>query len=98
MATAAKRPESRTVTVNLPEPWVGWTATLRVTFPLKRLQDLQSGDFDRIAEAWDAICVEHNFPDDEGGVAASAATVCDYDAVGKAITLWSEAMATLPPR
>jgi hypothetical protein len=98
MATAAKKPQARTVTVTLPEPWTGWTATLLATFSLKVVADLQSGDTDRIIAAWDAVCIEHNFPDDDGGVAESAKTVCDEEAMAKAVQLWLEARAALPPR
>lgn len=94
-----RRPEPRTARAELTEgPYAGWWAVVRADFPLRVLEDLQSGDIGRMARALDAIVVEHNMPDTAGNVAASVADVDPYtgalDLAGAAF----EAITKLPPR
>lgn len=54
--------ERRTVTVDLPAPFAGWTATAYADFSFGDLSALSSGDPERILVSLDRIVIDHNFP------------------------------------
>ena len=80
MAQVAPRPEARTVTVELKGAYAGWRCTARADFPAGLLADLQSGQVAKIISVLDAIVIDHNYPGDDGDLAASMAQV-EYHAV-----------------
>ena len=95
---AQNKPDFRTVEVNLPAPFDGWTATMRAEgVPARVFIELQSGNVERSMKAVDRLVVNHNFLDETG---EPAATVLDapMDALTDAIGKWSDAVAALPPR
>lgn len=95
---AQSKPTFRTVEVNLPAPFEGWTATMRAEgVPARVFIELQSGNVERAMNAVARLIVAHNFLDETG---EPAATVLDapMDALTDCISRWSDAVAALPPR
>jgi hypothetical protein len=85
--SAAARPEVRTVTLSLPEPYAGWTFTARTDYPARVLEDLTSDNIFQVARALNLIVLEHNFPDINGNVAGD---LMDVDPVGGIIAALGE--------
>lgn len=88
------KPKPRTVEVTGSDLWATWACTARVDFPARLLADLQSGSVDRILAAMGVIIVSHNFPGEDGELAADLGSVDPYtglvamageviDAIGK---------------
>jgi hypothetical protein len=98
MTNAAALPELQTVEIELPEPWVGWKATFRKSFPLQILIDFQKSDEDLtlFCKTWDKVVVEHNFPAIDGKLAEGSANVSDIFAVRKSVELWVAAVTVVP--
>lgn len=96
--TVAKRPAPRIVPIDLPAPYTGWHARARADFPAKLLADLQTNDVDRVIRALDGIVIEHNFPNEEGTLAASIGDVDPYDAVVTLGIAVIDALGALPNR
>lgn len=98
---AAKVPkgyETRTVNVTLDAPFEEWVAVCRADVPLRVFQDLNSTDFDRVLPALDRMVVSHNFPGEDGQVAATMAEVYPTDAVNLLVKGIGEEIGKLPPR
>jgi hypothetical protein len=98
MTEPAALPTLQTIAIELPEPWVGWKATFRKSFPLQILIDFQKSDddMDLFCATWDKIVVEHNFPALDGSLASGAAQIADTFAVRKSIELWISAVTAVP--
>lgn len=95
-AVVAQRPPGRTAELELPAPYEGWTATVRLDFPARILFDLGSGELDQVCEGLDAIIVEHNFPDETGNLAKSMADVDPAWAVVALLKAYNKHRATVP--
>src|SRR5262245_2283631 len=98
IAGVAKRPPTRYVDVALKAPYAGWQARARADFPARLLADLQTSDVHRVIRALEGIVVEHNFPNEQGELAASIADVDPYDAVIEAGIAIIDALGKLPNR
>jgi hypothetical protein len=86
---AAPRPEGRTATYPLEEPFTGWTFTARLDFPARYLEEMQSGDLLRVCRAMDTyLIVAHNFPGIDGTPAPSMLDVWPVDGVLAALRAW----------
>jgi hypothetical protein len=98
MTQPAPLPALQTIDVELPEPWVGWKASFRKSFPLQILIDFQKSDedMDLFCATWDKVVVEHNFPAIDGTLATGAAQVADTFAIRKSMELWVAAVTTVP--
>lgn len=94
---AAKKPEARTVTVDVPG-FPEWQCTARADFPAKILADLQSDQIDRIFSALDAVILDHNFPDMAGDIAAAMTEVDPYEGALAAAAAVFDAFGKLPNR
>lgn len=95
----AKAPAPRTARAELGAgEFAGWYAVVRADFPLRVLEDLQSGNVERMGRALDRITVDHNMPDTDGNVAASMADVDPYDGMLTVAAAALEAITKLPPR
>lgn len=98
MRQAAKRPETRTVTVKLKGAFEGWECTAKADFRAGLLTDLMSGEVDRIVGVLGEIIIDHNFPNEAGDVAASIRDVDPYEGVIKAGEAIFDALGKLPNR
>ena len=106
--TAAKKPEKRRgaakpagrdpVVLRLSGAFEGWEATVRVDFPARVLEELNSGENGRVCRAFDRIMVTHNMPDAEANVADSLLDVEPLDFIGPLIEALGVALEALPPR
>jgi hypothetical protein len=95
---AQNKPDFRTVEVALPAPFEGWIATMRAEgVPARIFIELQSGNVERSMKAVERLIVKHNFLD-EAGEPAESVLDAPMDALTEAISRWSDAVATLPPR
>lgn len=65
MMSERRRPV-RTAQVTLPEPYAGWTATIRTNISMGVYEQLLSGDWDTQFTALAATVLEWNFVDDAG--------------------------------
>lgn len=94
----AKAPKPRTTIVRVAEgEYAGWECEARVDFPARWVADLQSGDFGRVLDAMRRIIVWHNFPNDEGKLAADVADV-DFSGLKQVMQRLTEEIAALPNR
>ena len=74
MATANKvvsiapmrRAPVKRATVVLAGDYPGWTCQMRTNPRFSALNDLQSGDFDRVGHALASLCIEWDFVDEDG--------------------------------
>jgi hypothetical protein len=94
---AAKRPQTRTVTVTGPEGYEEWECTARADFPVRWIIEL-TAEPDAIVRFFDRIVVSHNFPDEQDEVAASLADVDPWDGLLKMSDAIVEAIGNLPNR
>lgn len=96
---AAKRPPVRTVVVGIPEgDFAGWQATMRVDFPARLLEDLESKNAMRFLGAMDQLVVEHNFPNSKDELAVGMIDVDPYTGVVAICEAYLDALKALPPR
>jgi hypothetical protein len=96
----AGRPEPRTVEVALgpDSDFPGWWCRAKADFPVRVLEDLQSGALERVIAALGRIIVEHNFPGEDGELAA---TLSDVDPARGLIAITaaiSDGISSLPNR
>lgn len=56
----------RKAQITLPEPYEGWTATVRTNIPMTCYERLSSGDWDEKIAALAETVLEWNFVDDAG--------------------------------
>lgn len=97
--STAHRPKPRTVEVAVESgDFEGWRATVRVDFPAKVLEDMQSGNVERIMRAAELVILEHNFPDSEGFVATRLTDVDPFGGIVAVLNLGMGAIKSLPPR
>lgn len=97
--STASRPAPRTIEVRLIEgPYVGWQATVRVDFPAKVLEDMESGNASRVIAAAERIIVVHNFPDAEGFEAERLIDVDPFTGIVAVLSKALEGISALPPR
>lgn len=94
----AARPPGRTVDVKLSGDFEGWECTARADFKAGWLADLQSGDIGKIIDVLGKIIVSHNFPDENGQLAADVREVDPYDGLIEAGTAIFAAIGKLPNR
>lgn len=67
MPLPAAKPVVKTVTIDLTEDgYPDWQAVLRINPPERVIEDLFSGEEERIKAAWIALVQEWNFVDDAG--------------------------------
>lgn len=96
---AAKRPPVRTVEVGIPEgDFAGWQATMRVDFPAKLLEDLESKNAMRFLGAMAELVLDHNFPNSRDEVAAGMIDVDPYTGLVAICEAYLDALRALPPR
>ena len=95
---AASAPEGRTVTAEGTGAFLGWQITARADFPARVLIDLRSGSIPTILQGLDAIVIDHNLPDGEGGIAASMVDVVPYEGAMHMAEAVFDAIGKLPNR
>lgn len=61
-----RRMPIRTGKVVLVGSYEGWTAEMRVNPPLRVLQEMESGNMDRVKEAMASLIISWDFVDEEG--------------------------------
>lgn len=76
----------------------GWTATARADFPARLLQDLGSGDINRVMACLEAIITEYDMPDSDGNVAETLSDVDPYSGLFAVAGEIIPAIKRLPPR
>jgi hypothetical protein len=95
----AKRPEPRTVEIELTEgAFAGWWARILVDFPMRVMLEIESGKAERVMAALDGIIVDHNFPGADGERAASIADVDPYTGMVAIADRFMDAMRSVPNR
>ncbi len=87
----------RTARIDLPEPFAGRYVVARLDFPARVLIELQSGEFERTINAFNAIVVEHNLPDSNGEKAESLLDADPFKMVERAIELWGAELGKTTP-
>lgn len=92
------KPAPRTIRVDLPAPYEGFYAVVKVDFPARVLGELQSGDFIRTMDAFTKIVIEHNMTDSDGNVASSLLDVDPVELPTKVMEIWGNELGKLPPR
>jgi hypothetical protein len=95
---AAKRPVPRTVTVIGKGDFAEWECTARADFPVRLIEDLSSGDPTKIMKVFDAIIVDHNFPDINDEIAESMSDVDPWTGLAEMAGNVFEAIHKLPNR
>lgn len=95
---AAKRPAPRTVSVTGTGEFAGWEATARADFPARLVEDLLSGDINRIISVLDAIVVDHNMPNSDDEIASTMADVDPYTGLMELAGEIFDAIGKLPNR
>lgn len=98
--SVARRPEPRTIDVELPDSsgFPGWWARVRVDFPARLVGDLNSGDLDRMIAGLEVIVLDHNMPDEHGDRAARLGDVDPYTGLVAVLGAAMDAIGKLPPR
>jgi hypothetical protein len=95
----ARKPAPRTVTVTIEQgDFEGWSATARADFPARLIVDLNSGDLTKIFAVLEQIIVEHNMPDEQGGIAEHLDDVDPYTGLLAVSAAIGDALTKLPSR
>ena len=92
------KPAARTIRVDLPAPYEGFYAVVKVDFPARILLELQSGDFERTMEAFSKLVIDHNLTDESGVKVTSFLDVDPVELSNKVIEHWGNELGKLPPR
>lgn len=96
---AAPRPGVRSITVRIAEgDLAGWECQARADFPARVLDDLGSGNLDRVMDALESILVSWNFPGSDGELAPTLRDVDPFSALVQVAGEALDAIGKLPPR